>query len=125
MTDTHKGSCHCGAVSYEVDACIDHVVDCNCSICRRCGALWHGVANDSLRILTGEQELTLYQFNTMSARHYFCRTCGVHPFVRPRLKPDAWGINVRCLDGVDLALLPVEPFDGKNWEPAAQAFLQG
>jgi hypothetical protein len=122
MRQTHRGSCHCSRVTFEVRADIDHVVDCSCSLCRRRGALWHGVPDASLRILTGEADLVLYEFLTRTAKHYFCRHCGVHPFCRPRIAPDAWAINVRCLPDVDLAGLAVRHFDGANWESAAKAF---
>jgi hypothetical protein len=122
MQQTHQGSCHCGRVTFEAQADIDHVVDCNCSICRRRGALWHGVPESGLRILSGESELTLYQFNTMTAKHYFCRRCGIPPFVRPRINPAFWAINVRCIDGFDLESVPVHKFDGEHWEDAARAF---
>jgi hypothetical protein len=121
-TSTHRGSCHCGRVTFELDAGIAFVVDCNCSICRRRGALWHGATDAQLRILTGETDLALYQFGTHTAKHFFCRHCGIHPFVRPRLDPKKWAVNVRCIDGLDVAALPVLPFDGENWEAAAQAF---
>lgn len=124
MRTTYKGSCHCGAVRFEADAVLDHVVDCNCSICRRRGALWHGVPDASLRILQGEDELTAYRFLTATATHYFCRHCGIHPFARPRIAPDAWVVNVRCLGDVDLATLPVRKFDGEHWDEAAAAFLR-
>jgi hypothetical protein len=118
---TYRGSCHCGRVAFELDAKLDHVVVCSCSLCRRVGALWHGVPDSSLRITAGESELTLYQFKTMTAKHYFCRHCGIHPFSRPRLDPNRWAVNVRCIDGVDLSALPVKRFDGANWEEAAKA----
>ena len=124
MPNTHQGSCHCGRVTFEVRAGLDYVIDCNCSLCRRRGALWHGVPDSSLRILTGEADLVLYEFNTRTAKHYFCRHCGIHPFIRPRLDPSAWAVNVRCIDGVDLSTIPVLPFDGANWEVAAKAFSQ-
>jgi hypothetical protein len=69
-------------------------VECNCSLCRRRGAVWHGAAEADLRILTGEADLALYQFGTKTAKHYFCRHCGVHPFTRPRLDPSRWAFNV-------------------------------
>jgi hypothetical protein len=100
-------------------------MDCNCSLCRRKGALWHGASETNLRIVAGEAELALYQFNTNTAKHYFCRHCGVSPFSRPRLDPGRWAVNVRCIDGVDLASIPVRPFDGANWEAAAKALLEG
>jgi hypothetical protein len=122
MPQTYKGSCHCGRVTFEMEAKLDSLVECNCSICRRRGALWHGVSEQRLRILTGEADLTLYQFNTKTAKHYFCRVCGIHPFVRPRLDPTRWAVNVRCIDGLDVSKLPVRQFDGEHWEEAAQAF---
>jgi len=118
---TYHGSCHCGRVSFELDAQLDYVMECSCSLCRRVGALWHGASDASLRITAGEAEPTLYQFNTMTARHYACRHCGVHPFSRPRLDPSRWAVNVRCIDGVDLSSLPLMRFDGANWEAAAEA----
>ncbi|MEO7335718.1 MAG: GFA family protein [Caldimonas sp.] len=117
---THRGSCHCGQVVFELDAKLDYVMEFSCSLCRRLGTLWHGVAEADLRITAGERELMLYQFNTMTAKHYSCRHCGVHPFSRPRLDPGRWAVNVRCIDGVDLSSIPVRHFDGANWEHAAE-----
>jgi hypothetical protein len=122
MHQTYQGACHCGRVTFELRAKLEYVVDCNCSLCRRGGALWHGATEQNLRILTGEDELTLYQFNTMTATHYFCRHCGIRPFTRPRLDPSKWVVNVRCIDGIDLASIQVRQFDGANWESAANAF---
>jgi hypothetical protein len=73
---TYQGSCHCGRVTFELHAELASVVDCNCSLCRRRGALWHGASESSLRIVTGEQDLALYQFNTKTAQHYFRAHCG-------------------------------------------------
>jgi hypothetical protein len=117
---TYQGSCHCGRVAFELDALLDYAMECSCSLCRRVGALWHGASEQNLRITTGETELTLYQFNTMTAMHYSCRHCGVHPFSRPRLDPSRWAVNVRCIDGVDPTSLPLRKFDGANWEQAAK-----
>ena len=117
----YQGSCHCGRVSFELEARLDYVMECNCSLCRRVGALWHGASESSFRITSGEDELVLYQFNTKTAKHYSCKHCGVHPFSRPRLDPSRWAVNVRCIDGVDLSTLPKKHFDGANWEEAANA----
>lgn len=76
-----------------------------------------------MTILSGEDELALYQFGTMTARHYFCRRCGVHPFTRPRLDPKRWAVNLRCVPGVDTTALPESVFDGANWEEAARALF--
>ena len=118
---TYLGSCHCGHVTFELDAKLDYVMACNCSLCRRVGALWHGASDASFRITSGEDALLLYQFNTKRARHYSCKQCGVHPFCRPRLDPTRWAVNVRCIDGVDAVALPLKQFDGANWEQAAKA----
>jgi hypothetical protein len=120
---THRGSCHCGRVTFELDADITHAVECNCSICRRAGALWHGASDAQLRIQSGESELILYQFNTMTAKHYFCRHCGIHPFSRPRLNPAIWVVNLRCIGDIDLKSVKTQLFDGEHWEAAAKAFL--
>ena len=121
MLQTHAGACHCGRVTFELRADLDHVIECNCSVCRRKGALWHRATETNLRILTGEGDLALYQFNTHTAKHYFCRHCGTHPLTRPRLDPTLWVVNVRCIDGIDLSTLEVRQFDGANWEAAARA----
>jgi hypothetical protein len=123
MPSTHKGSCHCGRVTFEVDGDIKGAMECNCSICRRKGALWHAAKDDQLRILSGEADLGVYQFNTMQAKHYFCRQCGVSPLSHPRIDPSLWVVNLRCVDGVDLATLPVQKFDGEHWEEAARALI--
>ncbi|HEY8606191.1 MAG TPA: GFA family protein [Noviherbaspirillum sp.] len=123
MQQTYQGSCHCGRVRFELRARLGHVTECSCSLCRRRAALWHGAADGDLRLLSGESELTLYQYLTHTARHYFCRHCGIHPFARPRLDPGMWVVNLRCIDGIDAAALTVHQFDGEHWEEAAQAFL--
>jgi hypothetical protein len=120
MKNTYVGSCHCGQVTFELQTSLSSVMYCNCSLCRRVGALWHGASNSSLRIGSGEQELHEYQFNTRTAKHYFCKHCGVRPFSRPRLDPTRWAVNLRCIDGLDLSTLEVRQFDGENWEAAAQ-----
>lgn len=118
----HKGSCHCGKVTFAFEGPIDSVVECNCSICRRKGAIWQAAIN--FQILSGEDRLTLYQFGTRTARHYFCKHCGVSTFSNPRIAPDRWVVNLRCVDGIDFSALAIQPFDGQNWERAAQQFIK-
>lgn len=119
---TYHGSCHCGRVRFEVDADITRLTQCNCSICRKKGALLLRVPPERFRLLAGEDALALYQFNTKVAKHYFCATCGLHPFAHPRAAPDQYAVNVRCLDDFDLeaAAPEIVPFDGRNWEQAVQ-----
>lgn len=124
-TTAHHGSCHCGAVSFVLQGAVRGALRCTCSICRRVGALWHPCGDADLTILTGEDSLALYQFGTRTARHYFCPTCGIHPFSRPRLDPSKWVVNLRCIPDLDIDALPLQVFDGANWEAAAAALLKG
>ena len=105
---TYRGSCHCGAVTFEADLDLTQATyRCNCSICRRT-RFWPAVAREGgFRLLSGEDSLTEYQFHTMTARHYFCRICGIYPFHRKRVTPDYLGINVFCLTEFDPAGIPV------------------
>ena len=121
---TYRGSCHCGRVTFEVDGDICGAMECNCSLCRRKGALWHAATADQVRITSGEADLALYQFNTMTAKHYSCNACGVSPLSHPRIDPSLWVVNVRCLEGVDVKSLPVQLFDGEHWEDAAKALIE-
>lgn len=125
MSTSHRGSCHCGRVKFELQGKIGSVVSCNCSLCSLKAALWHGTDDAHFKILAGEDDLLLYQFGTMTARHYSCRHCGVSTFSHPRIAPAAWVVNVRCLDGVDVSRLEVHEFDGRNWKQAAHLFVQG
>lgn len=114
MKKTYRGSCHCGKIHFEADMDLDHVRVCDCSVCRRRGALIHRVEGSSFRLLTPLEDLTVYQWNTQTAKDYFCPTCGILPFRRPRTGPRYWGINVRCLEGVDLRSIPVEHVHGSR-----------
>ena len=99
MNITHKGGCHCGRVRFEVDAPAELIIDdCNCSMCNRTGYLHLIVTADRFRIVQGEDALTTYTFNTRTAKHLFCATCGIKPFYVPRSHPDGWSVNARCID---------------------------
>ena len=113
---THAGGCHCGRVRFEVTTDLARVTVCNCSICTQKGYLHLIVPPERFRVLAGEAALTTYRFGTMTAKHHFCRHCGVASFYVPRSHPDMIDVNARCLDGVDPESLPVEPFDGCHWE---------
>ena len=113
---TYTGGCHCGRVRFEVTADLTPVTECNCSICARKGYLHLIVPPERFRLLSGADDLATYRFGTMTARHHFCRHCGVASFYVPRSHPDRIDVNVRCLDGVDLRALQIRPFDGRHWE---------
>jgi len=118
---TYQGSCHCERVRFRVTGDLANVVDCNCSMCTKKGFLHLIVPPADFQLLQGGDELTTYGFNTMVAKHTFCRHCGVHPFYVPRSHPDKIDVNVRCLAGVDVSQLTPRPFDGKNWEATMAA----
>jgi hypothetical protein len=105
-------------VRFRVTADLSRVTECNCSVCRKKGFLHLIVPLEAFELLSGEDALTTYRFNTGVAQHTFCATCGIHPFYIPRSDPDKIDVNVRCLDGVDLGALTIGHFDGRNWEAA-------
>jgi hypothetical protein len=120
----HRGSCHCGAVRFEVEAPARVVaLDCNCSICTKSGYLHLIVPRSRFRVVQGEDALATYTFGTGVAKHYFCRTCGIKPFYVPRSNPDGIDVNVRCLDPMPADIV-VEPFDGQNWDANAASLAQ-
>jgi hypothetical protein len=120
MAKTYTGGCHCGRVRFKVTADLAGITDCNCSICTKKGFLHLIVPPAQFELLSGEADLTTYQFNTNTAKHTFCRVCGIHPFYVPRSDPDKIDVNLRCLDDVDLPAVKVHGFDGRNWEASMQ-----
>jgi hypothetical protein len=120
MRATLAGGCHCGRVRFRVTADLDRVTECNCSICTKKGFLHLIVPPAQFELLDGSDALATYRFNTGTARHLFCRHCGMHPFYVPRSDPDKIDVNARCLDGIDVAALQPRPFDGRNWEAAME-----
>ena len=112
---THTGSCHCGAVRYEVDAPADlDVSECNCSICSRSAYLHLIVPRSRFRLLSGEDQLSTYTFDTHEAKHLFCKNCGIKSFYIPRSHPDGVSVNVRCLDEASIKSIDIEQFDGRH-----------
>jgi hypothetical protein len=108
----HDAACHCGAVRFRV-----RLPDgfrtarrCTCSFCRMRGAVVVSARLDGIAFLAGEDSLTLYQFNTRTAKHWFCKTCGIYTHHQRRSNPLEYGVNLACLQGVspfDLAAIPV------------------
>ena len=119
----HKSRCHCGSVELELQL-PDGIIDprrCNCSICRRKGAVVGSVPLSGLKIIRGRDKLSLYQFDTKEAEHYFCSVCGIYTHHKRRSNPDQYGINLGCLEGVDPKLIDgVKLYDGANSHPSDQ-----
>jgi hypothetical protein len=113
---TYTGGCHCGKVRFEVMMDITGAISCNCSICSKRGWLLTFVPSTSFTLTTGENELTEYQFNKKMIHHLFCKTCGTASFGKGS---DGQGnemiaVNLRCIDDLDLSVIPVTEYDGKN-----------
>ena len=102
-----QGSCHCGAVRFEIETDFPELTTCDCSICRRKNALMVKVHETAFKVLAGADALTAHQFHSHTATHYFCRTCGIYPFHRKRVTPDHLGINVFCLSGFETTGIPL------------------
>lgn len=118
MAETnYQGSCHCGAVRYRTTVDLSSpVISCNCSICTRSGTLLTFVPPDKFTLESGEDNLTNYQFNKKAIDHLFCKTCGIKPFSRGQGPSGPMiAVNVRCLEGVDVASLSVHQVDGKSF----------
>ena len=114
---THQGGCHCGRVRYEFEAVADLVVsECNCSVCSKSGCLGVIVPRERFRLLRGEEHLSEYTFNTGTARHRFCRHCGIKSFYIPRSHPDGVSANLRCIDRETVRSVDHRTFDGQRWE---------
>ena len=114
---THHAVCHCGAVRFEVRAPARVTVQrCNCSMCDRTAYLHLIVPAADFRLLSGEDALITYTFNTGVAQHRFCRVCGIKSFYVPRSNPDGFSVNLRCLDPGTVEHVTYEDFDGQHWE---------
>ena len=113
----HRARCHCGEVELELTLPngLEEVRRCNCSMCRRRGAIAASVTLENLKVVKGEQHLRLYQFNTQTAKHFFCGRCGIYTHHQRRSNPNQYGFNVACLDEVDpFELGDVPVVDGIN-----------
>lgn len=113
---SYTGSCHCGAVRYNVRTTLEGVVACNCSICSKAGWLLAFVPEASFTLETDDDALSDYQFAKKHSHHLFCRHCGVRSFGWGHTPDGAkmYSINVRCLEGVDVQALPVNNYDGAS-----------
>lgn len=106
-TRRYQGACHCGAVRFAIETDFPELTTCDCSICKRKNALMVKVHESRFELLAGEGALAEYRFHTRTARHFFCKTCGIYPFHRKRVTPDYFGVNVHCLEDFDAEGIPV------------------
>jgi hypothetical protein len=103
MTKVKKGTCHCKSVEFEVELKngLEEVRRCNCSLCRRKGAVMASVPVEKLKITRGEESLSLYQWNSKTAKHFFCKHCGIYTHHQRRSNPSQFGFNIACLESVN------------------------
>lgn len=117
----YQGSCHCGAIAFDLDGDagrVDEAIDCNCSMCRRKGALLAAFPREALTLTTPETEMGTYTFNKHHIQHHFCPKCGVAPFSEaenPKTGARMMMVNLRCLPEVDLSAVKVTHFDGASY----------
>ena len=114
---THHGSCHCGRIAFDLEADIADAMDCNCSMCRRRGALLAFFPREALTLKTPESDYATYRFNKEHIAHHFCPTCGIAPFsegVHPKTGMTMAAVNLRCLPDLDLSALTVKQVDGAS-----------
>ena len=111
-----KLKCHCGLVEADIKvAKISKLLRCNCSICKRKGAIMSLVKNEDFKILKGENKLKLYQFHSKVAKHFFCSHCGIYTHHNPRSHPNMTGFNLGCVDEIDtFQIQDIQVIDGQN-----------
>ena len=112
-------TCHCGAVEIQVnlEEEIDKLMRCNCSMCKRKGTMVTTINKENLKIVKGEDKIKIYQFNTKVAKHHFCSECGVQTHNLRRSDPNTYGINMGCIDEIEVnKLFKLKTFisDGQN-----------
>ncbi|PHQ98594.1 MAG: aldehyde-activating protein [Marinosulfonomonas sp.] len=114
---THKLTCHCGAIELAVTLSdgLNTARRCDCSFCRRRGAIAVSAPLDGVKIIKGADKLTLYTWGTGTAKHYFCSVCGIYTHHQRRSNPNEFGVNVAALEGINPRdLLDVPWADGVN-----------
>jgi len=122
---TLKGSCHCGAVTFEALVSKQlKVVKCNCSMCKTSGYQHVFVEHDNFTLLRGQDALSEYRFGTKTARHLFCKHCGVKSFYQPRSHPESYSVHLTCCSNVNDFDIAYEEFDGQNWEDAIDSLYK-
>ncbi|KAJ6684210.1 CENTROMERE PROTEIN V [Salix viminalis] len=114
----HHGGCHCRRVRWRFQAPSSVVAwNCNCSVCSMRGIIQFVVPSEKFELLGDSKEcLTTYTFGTHTAKHTFCKFCGITSFYVSRAFPDGISISFRCVDPGTLTLDEIKHFDGMNWE---------
>ncbi|WP_026942551.1 type I-B CRISPR-associated protein Cas8b1/Cst1 [Hellea balneolensis] len=109
-----SGNCHCGAIQFELSSSLDEFTTCDCSLCVMRNAVMLKAPETALTIISGEDKLSLYQWNMKVAKHYFCSICGIYVFHNKRAAPDHFGVNVHCLQNIDVPAVRVRATEGET-----------
>jgi len=120
MEQKYSGSCHCGNVKFDVELNLDDAIKCNCSLCSKKNAVMVRLPAEKFTMISGEDSLGTYQWNTKVAKHHFCTNCGIYTFHRPRSAPELYGINLACLAGVDVNTLTPDILNGAGLSLAGE-----
>ena len=110
----YHGSCHCQSVQFEIESDLEKVVQCNCSICIRRNAKMIMVPKENFKLIEGLEDLSLYQFNTDIAKHFFCKKCGIYTHHNRKSDPNGMGVNLGCIENIDPMEFNTIKFDGKK-----------
>ena len=110
----YKGSCHCGSVEFLVETDLSKIVQCNCSICKRKNAKMNILPKDAIISISGEENLSTYQFGTNLAKHYFCKNCGIYTHHQRKSDPNGIGVNIGCIDDIDSFQYDADVLDMKS-----------
>ncbi len=108
------GSCHCHSVKFEIESNLEKIVQCNCSICIRRNAKMIMIPKENFKLLEGSKDLSLYQFNTDIAKHFFCKKCGIYTHHNRKSDPNGMGVNLGCIEDIDPMEFKAIKFDGKK-----------
>ena len=110
----YYGTCHCRSIKFEIESDLEKIVQCNCSICIRRNAKMIMVPKENFKLIEGLEDLTLYQFNTDIAKHFFCKKCGIYTHHNRKSDPNGMGVNLGCIENIDPMEFNTIKFDGKK-----------
>lgn len=110
----YNGSCHCSSIKFQIESNLEKIVQCNCSICIRRNAKMIMIPKENFLLLEGSENLSLYQFNTDIAKHFFCKKCGIYTHHNRKSDPNGMGVNLGCIEDLDSMDFDAIQFDGKK-----------
>ena len=110
----YKVKCHCGNVKLNIESDLSIIKQCNCSICKRKNAKMNILPKEAIISISGEENLSVYQFGTNIAKHYFCKNCGIYTHHQRKSDPNGIGVNIGCIDDIDSFQYDADVIDMKS-----------